>query len=59
VKPLRAVAAENAIVGKKINDANALMAGQAAVAEAKPLHDNGYMVEAAKTLVKKAVLECG
>ena len=59
VKPLRAMAAEDAITGKKIKEADAQAAGEAAVAEAKPLQDNGYMVEVAKTLVKKAILKCG
>jgi xanthine dehydrogenase YagS FAD-binding subunit len=58
VKPLRAGAAEESIMGKPINEANARAAGEAAVTAAKPLHDNGYMVEVAKTLVKKAILAC-
>lgn len=59
VKPLRVTAAEEAIVGKKINEANAEAAGVAAVVAAKPLNDNAYMVEAAKSLVKRAILQCG
>jgi xanthine dehydrogenase YagS FAD-binding subunit len=59
VKPKRAIDAEKAIMGKPINEANAKAAGEAAVASAKPLHDNGYMVEVAKALVKKAILACG
>jgi xanthine dehydrogenase YagS FAD-binding subunit len=59
VKPKRAITAEEAIMGKPVNEANARAAGEAAVASAKPLHDNGYMVEVAKTLVKKTILECG
>lgn len=59
VKPHRALGAEEAVIGKKINEANAAAAGEAAVSSAKPLHDNGYMVQVAKTLVKKAILECG
>ena len=59
VKPYRAVAAEAAIMGKGINDASAQSAGEAAVAAAKPLHDNAYMVQAAKSLVKRAILACG
>ena len=56
VKPYRAAEAEEAIIGKKINDVNAEAAGNAAVSDAKPLHDNAYMVQVAKTLVKRAIL---
>jgi xanthine dehydrogenase YagS FAD-binding subunit len=59
VKPYRAVGAEQAIMGKSIDEANAAAAGDAAVSEAKPLNDNGYMVHVAKTLVKRALLACG
>lgn len=59
VKPLRVTGAEEAILGKEITEANAEAAGNAAVAEAKPLPDNGYMVLVAKTLVKRAILACG
>lgn len=59
VKPLRVTAAEDAIMGKQIDDASAGAAGEAAVKSARPLHDNGYMVEVAKTLVKRAILKCG
>jgi hypothetical protein len=31
----------------------------AAVVEAKPLHDNGYMVQVARILVQRAVIACG
>jgi xanthine dehydrogenase YagS FAD-binding subunit len=58
VKPYRAIRAEEAIIGKEINDANAEAAGSAAVSDAKPLHDNGYMVQVAKTVVKRTILAC-
>ncbi len=58
VKPYRALAAEEAIIGKAIKRASAEAAGNAAVIDAKPLADNGYIVEAARTLVKNAVLAC-
>ncbi|MBW2094679.1 MAG: FAD binding domain-containing protein [Deltaproteobacteria bacterium] len=58
VKPLRALAAEESITGKGIDEASAESAGEAALAAAKPLHDNGYMVHVAKTLVKRAILAC-
>jgi len=59
VKPYRALKAEEAIIGKKINEANAEAAGDAAVSAAKPLADNAYMVQIAKIMVKRAVLACG
>jgi CO/xanthine dehydrogenase FAD-binding subunit len=59
VKPYRAIHAEEAITGKTITDANAEAAGNAAVSEAKPLHDNAYMVQVAKILVKRTILACG
>ncbi|MBW2208668.1 MAG: FAD binding domain-containing protein [Deltaproteobacteria bacterium] len=58
VKPYRAIRAEEAIIGKEINDANAEAAGSAAVSDAKPLHDNVYMVQVAKIMVKRAILAC-
>ena len=58
VRPYRAVEAEKAIIGKKINNASAETAGSAAVSDAKSLHDNAYMVQVAKILVKRAILAC-
>ena len=58
VKPYRAVKGEEAIIGKKINEANAEAAGDAAVSAAKPLADNKYMVQIAKIMVKRAILAC-
>jgi xanthine dehydrogenase YagS FAD-binding subunit len=58
VVPYRAVAAEKVIVGRKIDEALAEEAGRAAVAEAKPLEHNKYMVAVARTLVKRCVLAC-
>ena len=59
VKPYRALGAEEAIMGKGIDEASAEAAGEAAVAAARPLPDNGYMVHVAKTLIKRAILACG
>jgi CO/xanthine dehydrogenase FAD-binding subunit len=50
--------AEEAIVGKALDETIAEAAGDAAVSHAKPLHDNAYMVQAAKTMVKRAILAC-
>jgi xanthine dehydrogenase YagS FAD-binding subunit len=58
VVPRRASAAEEAINGKTINEEVAEMAGDAAVSDAKPLKDNAYMVQIAKTLVKRTILAC-
>jgi xanthine dehydrogenase YagS FAD-binding subunit len=56
VKPYRALKAEEAIKGKALDETSAEAAGDAAVSDAKPLHDNAYMVQAAKILVKRAIL---
>jgi xanthine dehydrogenase YagS FAD-binding subunit len=58
VTPYRAIKAEEAMTGKVLNEANAEAAGSAAVEGAKPLKDNGYMVQIAKALVKRAILTC-
>ena len=58
VKPYRATKAEEAIVGKPIDEASAEAAGSAAVSNAKPLPHNNYIVQIAKTLVKRAILAC-
>jgi xanthine dehydrogenase YagS FAD-binding subunit len=58
VKPYRAISAEEALRGKEINETTATEAGLAAVMEAAPLKDNRYMVEIAKILVKRAILDC-
>jgi xanthine dehydrogenase YagS FAD-binding subunit len=54
--PYRVPAAEAALVGKKITDANALAAAEAAFAKAQPLSDNGYKVPLGKTILKRAIL---
>jgi len=56
VRPYRAEAAEAAIVGREIDRQSAEAAGEAAVARAQPLERNRYMVQIARTLVKRAVL---
>ncbi len=58
VTPFRATKAEEAVIGKALNEANAEAAGEAAIGGAKPLKDNGYMVQIAKVLVKRAILAC-
>jgi xanthine dehydrogenase YagS FAD-binding subunit len=55
-KPYRATKAEAVIAGKKINEKIAEEAGEAAVADARPLGATKYKVQIAKTLVKRALL---
>jgi xanthine dehydrogenase YagS FAD-binding subunit len=55
-KPYRATKAEAALAGKKIDATTAAAAGEAAMADAKPLPENRYKVQIAKTLVKRALL---
>lgn len=55
-KPYRAVKAEAVISGNRINEKNAEAAGEAAVADARPLRETRYKVQIAKTLVKRTLL---
>jgi xanthine dehydrogenase YagS FAD-binding subunit len=57
--PYRSKAAEEAILGKPIDEAAAHAAAVEAVVHAKPLPSNRYKVQIAKTLVKRAILACG
>ncbi len=54
--PHRATAAEQAIGGKALNAANAEAAGTAAVAGTTAVTNNKYMIQVAKTMVKRAIL---
>jgi xanthine dehydrogenase YagS FAD-binding subunit len=56
--PYRATAAEEAMAGKAINEANAEAAGAAAVTGAVKLAKNSYKIQIAKTMVKRAILAC-
>jgi xanthine dehydrogenase YagS FAD-binding subunit len=58
VTPYRPVKAEEVIIGKTLNEANAEEAGNEAISNAKPLRYNSYMVQIAKTLVKRTILAC-
>ena len=55
--PWRASQAEQMLVGKKIDAELAEKAGEAAVANATPLPQNGYKVQLAKVAVKRAILK--
>jgi xanthine dehydrogenase YagS FAD-binding subunit len=59
VIPRRVLKAEEAITGKTITAENAEEAAKAAVSDARPLEHNAYMVQIAKTLVKRTILACG
>ena len=54
--PWRSRAAEAALAGKPLNEQTAAAAGEAAVAEAKPMSGNAYKVQIAKTAVKRAIM---
>jgi xanthine dehydrogenase YagS FAD-binding subunit len=54
--PWRAGKAEELLRGKLINEANAKLAGEIAVEDAKPLKDNGYKISIARDLIQRAVL---
>ena len=58
VKPFRAIKAEEAIIGRVLNEAIAEAAGAAVVADARPMPYNAYMVPIAKAMVKRAILGC-
>lgn len=58
IKPYRAGEAEAAVTGKPLNEANADAAGQAVADAAKPMTGNTYMVQIARTLVKRTLLAC-
>jgi xanthine dehydrogenase YagS FAD-binding subunit len=53
--PLRAVAAEQALIGRRLDDATAEAAANAAVAGAQPLSENGYKVELLRTLLRRTL----
>jgi xanthine dehydrogenase YagS FAD-binding subunit len=55
--PWRSQDAEKALVGKPLNEATAIAAGEAAVLAAKPLSRNGYKVQITKTAVKRAIMQ--
>lgn len=54
--PWRSEVAEQALIGKPINEDTAKAAGEAAVVGAKSLGRNGYKIQLARVAVKRAVL---
>jgi xanthine dehydrogenase YagS FAD-binding subunit len=53
--PWRVQAAETALVGKTINEATAAAAAEVALRDARPLSQNAYKIQVAKTAVKRAI----
>jgi CO/xanthine dehydrogenase FAD-binding subunit len=47
------------IVGKRLTEGSAAKAAETAVAAAKPMTRNNYLIQVAKTMVKRALLACG
>ena len=54
--PLRSAAAEQALVGRRLDNASAEAAAEAAATGAQPLSDNGYKVELLKVLLRRTLL---
>ena len=56
--PYRLISAENVLIGKNISKEIAENAGEMVVRDAMPLLWNEYKIQIAKTLVKRAIIEC-
>jgi len=54
--PWRSPAAEQALAGKTVNEQTAAAAAEAALKEARPLGQNAYKIQVAKTAVERAIL---
>ena len=54
--PWRAAKAEAFLRGKKVDEATARQASEIALDGAKPMKDNGYKVDLAKSLIQRALL---
>ncbi len=54
--PWRSQAAETALAGKPVTEATAAAAADAALRDARPLSQNAYKIQVAKTAVKRAIL---
>jgi xanthine dehydrogenase YagS FAD-binding subunit len=57
--PWRSPAAEAALVGKPITEETAAAAAEAALRDARPLSQNAYKIQVAKTALKRAILNAG
>ncbi len=58
VKPYRAIAAEDLIRGKTLGDEDVAAIADAAVSAANPMTRNKYMIQIARTLVKRTLMAC-
>jgi NADPH-dependent glutamate synthase beta subunit-like oxidoreductase len=54
-RPVRALAAENVLVGKSLDDTQAAAAAEAALADALPLEKNTYKIPIAREMVQRAI----
>ena len=57
--PWRSQAAEAALAGKPLSEETAMAAADAAIQGAKPMTENAYKVQLARTAVKRAILRAG
>ena len=57
--PFRVTAAEEYMIGKRVDEANAEKAADAGMEDAFALLNNRYKIQIARTLVKRAILACG
>ena len=55
--PWRSLPAEQLLKGKRIDEAVAWQAAEAALADAKPMSGNGYKVQVAKTALRRAIMK--
>jgi xanthine dehydrogenase YagS FAD-binding subunit len=55
--PWRSPAAEQMLKGKRVDEAVAWQAAEAALADAKPMTHNGYKVQVAKTALRRAIMK--
>lgn len=55
--PWRSAAAETALAGKPLTEETAMLAADAAVAGARPMTQNAYKVQIARTAVKRAIMK--
>jgi xanthine dehydrogenase YagS FAD-binding subunit len=56
--PRRCEASEALLIGRELTETLAREAGEAAVAEAKPLLQNGFKVQMARTIVADTLMDC-
>ena len=56
--PYRAKKAEQVLSGSLVDERSAAESSEAAVSDTKPLSENAYKVDLARTLVRRAILNC-